>query len=179
MSKKAYSADNQQERSDKERIGYFLAGFVEGEGSFNISLKRRRHDYRLGWQVILRFNVSQKDPNLLRILTSELGCGVVRTRKRDGLHFLDVANPKDIVTKVIPYFKRYPLLSPSKIRNFEIFCEVSKLMWNREYKSEHGLRRIVELRELINEGKGRKRKYGIQDVFPIQESPQTIRQTPA
>ena len=34
------------------------------------------------------------------------------------------------------------------------------------HKVLSGLRKILELRELINEGKGRTRKYGIKDVFP-------------
>ena len=55
------SADNQQERL---KTGHFLAGFVEGEGSFNISI-RRKADYKVSWQVVLSFNVSQRDPSLL------------------------------------------------------------------------------------------------------------------
>lgn len=48
----------------REALGFFLAGFVEGEGSFNISL-RRKADYKVNWQVVMSFNVSQKDPTLL------------------------------------------------------------------------------------------------------------------
>jgi hypothetical protein len=36
-----------------------------------------------------------------------------------------------------------------------------------EHKNLNGLRKILEFRELINEGKGRRRKYNITDVFPI------------
>jgi len=45
-------------------LGYFLAGFVEGEGSFNVSL-RKKTDYKVSWQVVMSFNVSQKDPSIL------------------------------------------------------------------------------------------------------------------
>ena len=44
---------------NKEKLGFFLAGFVEGEGSFNISL-RKKADYKVKWQVVMSFNVSQK-----------------------------------------------------------------------------------------------------------------------
>ena len=107
---------------DRKNLGYFIAGFVEGEGSFNVSL-RKKSDYKVNWQVVLSFNVSQKDPSILYILKKELRCGIIKTRK-DGLHSLDVTNSKEIVEKVIPYFIKYPLLSKSKINNFNIFCEI-------------------------------------------------------
>ncbi len=149
----------------REELGFFLAGFVEGEGSFNISL-RRKADYKVSWQVVMSFNVSQKDPTLLYLLQEELGCGIIKVRKIDNVYSLDVTNPKDIIQKVIPYFRRFPVLSDSKQKNFSIFCEIAQLMEKGEHRNQIGLRKILELREIINEGKGRKRKYAILDVFP-------------
>ena len=144
-------------------LGYFLAGFVEGEGSFNVSL-RRKADYKVGWQVVMSFNVSQKDPAVLYLLQKQLQCGIVKVRK-DGLHSLDVTSPKEIIQKVIPYFQKYPVLSDSKKGNFAIFCRIARLMSLGKHKFPTGLRKVLELREKINEGKGRTRKYGINDVF--------------
>ncbi len=149
----------------KEEFGFFLAGFVEGEGSFNVSL-RRKADYKVDWQVVMSFNVSQKDPTVLFILKDQLKCGIIKVRSRDGLHSYDCTNPQDLIQKVIPYFQTYPVLSESKKRNFAIFCEIAKLMDAGEHKTNIGLKKILELRELINEGKGRTRKYSIADVFP-------------
>ena len=42
------------------RIGFYLAGFADGEGSFNVSF-RPRNDYSLPWKISLCFNISQKD----------------------------------------------------------------------------------------------------------------------
>ena len=156
-----------------EELGFFLAGFVEGEGSFNVSL-RRKADYKVSWQVVMSFNVSQKDPNLLYLLKQQLGCGIIKVRKVDNLFSLDITNPPDIIQKVIPYFQKYPVQSDSKKRNFSLFCEIAQLMEKGEHKNFIGLRKILELREKINEGKGRKRKYEIADVFPNQESSETI-----
>ena len=146
-------------------LGFFLGGFVEGEGSFNVSL-RRKLDYKTNWQVVMSFNVSQKDPTILNLLMDELGCGIIKIRKKDNLHSYDVTKPKDIIQKVIPYFKKYPVFSDSKKRNFAIFCEIASIMEKGNHKIPSGLRRILELREKLNEGKGRTRKYGINDVFP-------------
>lgn len=158
------------------QLGFFLSGFVEGEGSFNVSL-RRKTDYKVGWQVVLSFNVSQKDPTILRVLRDELRCGIIKVRKKDNLYSFDVTNPRDLILKVIPYFQRYPVLSDSKKRNFAIFCQVVRLMVRGGHRTPVGLRKIVELRERINVGAGRTRKYGIGDVFH-QESPETIRRLP-
>lgn len=149
----------------KDNLGYFLAGFVEGEGSFNVSL-RKKPDYKVGWQVVMSFNVSQKDPTILRILKDTLSCGIIKVRKLDDLHSYDVTNPADLTKRVIPYFKRYPVLSDSKIKNFAIFCKIANLMEKGRHRDISGLKEILELRELINEGKGRTRKYGINDIFP-------------
>ena len=158
----------------RKELGFFLAGFVEGEGSFNVSL-RRKADYKVSWQVIMSFNVSQKDPTLLYLLKKQLGCGIIKVRKIDNLYSFDTTNPKDIIQKVIPYFQKYPVQSISKQRNFSIFCAIAQLMEKGEHRNLIGLRKILELREIINEGKGRTRKYSITDVFSTQESSETIR----
>jgi hypothetical protein len=150
----------------KEELGFFLAGFVEGEGSFNISL-RKKPDYKVNWQVVLSFNVSQKDPTILYLLKKELDCGIIKTRKRDNLFSYDATNSKDIIQKVIPYFQKFPMYSKSKKINFRIFSKVARLMFTGNHKNENGLREILKLRELINQGEGRTRKYGIKDVFPL------------
>lgn len=161
----------------RDRLGYFLAGFAEGEGSFNVSL-RRKVDYKVNWQVVLSFNVSQKDPTILKILKDQLQCGIIKVRKRDGLHSYDITNPGDVIRRVIPYFQKYPVLSKSKKKNFAIFCKIAKLMEKGQHRTKRGLKKILLLRERINEGKGRTRKYGIDDVFPLQESSETTRQPP-
>jgi hypothetical protein len=115
----------------------------------------------------MSFNVSQKDPTLLYLLRDRLGCGIIKVRKIDNLFSLDITNSQDITYRVIPYFKTYPLLSESKKKNFAIFCEIAYLMNQGMHRTEEGLKKILELREFINEGKGRKRKYGMTDVFSL------------
>ncbi len=154
------AADNQQERL---KTGQFLVGFIEGEGSFNISL-RKKVDYKLGWQPVLSFNVSQRDPTLLYLLKNTINCGIIKKRF-DGVHSLDVTNPSDIVYKVIPFIQEFPLRSKSKVHNFNLFVKAANLMKDGRHKTNDGLFEIVKIREQINLGKGRTRKYSIKDVF--------------
>lgn len=178
-------ADNQQERPQDEWLtlipqdtGYYLAGFVDGEGSFNVSL-RQKPDYHLKWQVVLSFNVSQRDITNLITLQKVLGCGIIKKR-RDGVHSLDVTTPSKIILKVIPFFRRFSLRSEKAQRNFTIFCEIAALMNKGSHKNNQGLRKIVSLRETLNLGAGRTRKYSARDVFLslLEESSETICQAP-
>jgi hypothetical protein len=164
------SAENQQERSHE--IGNYIAGFVDGEGSFNVSL-RRNDTYLLGWQVVLSFNVSQKEVTVLNLIKDTLGCGIIKTRKCDGIHSLDITKPYDVVNKVIPFFDQYGFFSLEKEKNYEIFKEISFLAYQKPLSPLLFIK-ILQLREDLNKGKGRKRKYTINNVF--EKSSETIRQ---
>jgi len=171
VTKNAHSADNQQERLSQ--LGNYIAGFVDGEGSFNVSL-RKNLNYKIGWQVVLSFNVSQKDPTVLYIMKDVFGCGIIKKRKCDGLFSYDVTKPSDIKRYVLPFFNKFDFLSKSKQKNYQIFCEIVKIADIRPLSYENFLK-IVDLREILNEGKGRKRKYNKKDII-AKESSETIRQ---
>ena len=167
FSENASSADNQQERL--QRIGYYIAGFVDGEGSFNVSL-RRKIDYKIGWQVVLSFNVSQKDITMLHLLKETFSCGIIKQRKIDLLYSYDVTKPKDIVERVIPFFDKFGFLSKSKQINYKIFKDIVYMAVSAKVDKVN-LVRIATLREKLNCGKGRKRKYSLSDVL---EYPQRL-----
>lgn len=177
-------ADNQQESSQvkwldriPQSLGYYLSGFSDGEGSFNVSL-RRKSDYAIKWQVVLSFNVSQRDKTNLLTFQKVLGCGIIKKR-HDGVYSLDITKPSDVILKVIPFFKTFPLRS-EKSKNFAIFCEIADLMFNGNHKNKEGMTKIVALRENLNIGRGRTRKYSQLDVLNsfLEKSPETIRQAP-
>ncbi len=158
-------------------IGWYLSGFSDGEGSFNVSL-RRRPDHKLQWQVVLTFNVAQRDVTNLLLLQKHLQCGRLQKRS-DGIHYFVVTNYIEIVERVFPFFERFPFQSESKIRNFRLFKQIARVVYSGEHLARAGFMKIVELREKLNEGKGRKRKYEKSDVVKdFGESSETIRRTP-
>lgn len=149
-------------------IGYFLTGFVEGEGSWNVSI-RPRPDRLTQWQPTLSFNVSQREITLLVMLKRYLGCGKLRKR-RDGVHYFEVLNPNAIVDRVIPFFKKFPFRSNRMQVNFRIFSEIAFMMTKGEHLNRNGIDQIIRLRENLNEGRGRKRKYELQDYLKTQQN---------
>ena len=167
------SNDNKWLKSIPTHIGYYLSGFTDGEGSFSVSLRRRK-DHTMGWQVVLTFNVSQKERTILALFKRYLGCGRLQTRS-DGISYFVVSNPLSITQRVIPFFKRFNFLSQTKKRNFSIFEQIAELVQDKKHLIPEGLNKIISLREELNQGKGRKRKYSIEDYhLSLQKNPQRL-----
>lgn len=154
-------------------IGHYLAGFADGEGSFNVSL-RKLDDRTLGWQVVTTFNVSQRDITVLTLFKRHLGCGRLQARK-DGVHYYVVANPTSIEERIIPFFHKYSFLSATKKTNFAIFRQIVAITSQGGHLTPAGLAKVVELREKLNVGRGRKRKYTIDHYkASLAENPQRL-----
>lgn len=160
-----------------DRIGYYFAGFVDGEGSFHLSFRRRR-DYRQPWKVSLCLNVSQKDKVILALLKRHLNCGTIRY-KSDDVWMFEVNNLTAIRENVIPFFKRFGFLSAKKKRDFAIFQRMAELMNQGAHLDKVGIVELLELRRQMNDGG--KRKYTEQEIlaaFDAVESSETTRRTP-
>ena len=157
-----------------ERIGYDLAGFADGEGSFNVSF-RPRADYSVPWKVSLCFNISQKDRVILALFKRYLGCGTIRGRP-DGVWYFEVNNLNAIVEVVIPFFKRFRFLSAKKKRDFSKFCQLAVLLQRNAHLTEEGIRQVLEIRREMNDG-GNRRYTDAAILARFRESSETIRQT--
>ena len=107
-------------------LGWYLAGFTDGEGSFNVSF-RPRGDYSLPWKVSLCFNISQRDPVILALFKKHLECGTMRQRQ-DGVWYFEVNNLRPILDNVIPFFRRFHFLSAKKNR-LSVRCVTRLTVW--------------------------------------------------
>jgi len=155
------------------KIGWYLAGFADGEGSFNVSF-RPREDYRNKWKISLSFNVSQDEKLILTLFKRYLGCGTLRMRK-DGIWYYEVTSVNAISEKVIPFFKKFHFLSQKKKKAFSKFKGVLEMVLNGEHITEDGIKKIAKLREEIN-GDHSKRKYNSKEIISsLEESSETIR----
>ena len=159
----------------RREIGFYIAGFVDGEGSFNVSV-RKRDDYKNKFKISLCFNVSQKDKVILALLKRHIGCGTLRQRK-DGIWYYEVNNFNAICEKVIPFFKKYSFLSAKKKRDFSKFTQIAEIIKKEEHLSQEGIAKILTLRNQMNDGGNRKRTDD-EILTKLQESSETTRQTP-
>jgi hypothetical protein len=167
-------ADNQQERLD----GY-IAGYVDGEGSFSVSVQRNR-TCRIGFQLVPEFHVSQNGDRaqVLELIRDRLRCGYIKPNsKRDRALVLVVRNRDDLVKRVIPFFEQCPLLS-AKCMDFHKFAHVVRSMALGHHRSEAGFVELLELALSMN-GSSRYRKVRWDELVAAQ-NPQRLhaRQAP-
>lgn len=156
-------------------IGNYIAGFTDGEGSFNVSIKKRL-DYKESWKLTASFNISQKDRVILAWIKHVLGCGTLRERK-DGVVYYEVTNIASLHGVIVPFFRVYGFRSAYKKNNFRIFSQIVEIMRMGEHNTKEGFQKVLELREKLNPGIGRKRKYTLSNVITSEESSETIRKT--
>lgn len=142
-------------------IGYYIAGFVDGEGSFILKF-RPRPDFLTGWKVSLTFNVSQKDEVILALIKRHLGCGTI-FEKGGGVWMYEVNNLEAIRDNVVPFFNRFGFLSAKKKRDFATFSVMVSLFLEGKHLQAEGIKELLTLRRAMNDGG--KRKYSEEEIL--------------
>jgi hypothetical protein len=163
-------ADNQQERlgSTEEAACWFLAGFVEGEGSLCVSIKRHptcRHGYYVDPGFFLYQHESGRA--LLELAQSIFGSGTI-SRKSGSEHVLvyEVSSTAVLRERVIPFFERYVVPFSCKRETFMRFAEILEMMQRKEHLRDEGLAEIVRKVYSMNPAsKGRARLRPLDDVL--------------
>jgi hypothetical protein len=145
------------------RIGYYLAGFADGEGSFNVVF-RKRPEYAQGYKVSLCFNVSQKERVILALFKKHLACGTLRERQ-DGVWYYEVNNLNSIVQNVIPFFKHFSFLSAKKKKDFAKFVQITQLIREEKHLTKEGIVEILAIRKEMNNGGANRRKYAEEEIL--------------
>jgi hypothetical protein len=151
-------------------IGWYLAGFADGEGSFNVSF-RPRGESPSPWKVSLCFNISQRDPVILSRYKRHLECGTMRQRQ-DGVWYYEVNNHTAIVENVIPFFEHFGFLSAKKQRDFAKFRTLAKLLSDGRQRTREGIEEILRIRSDMNDGGNR--RYQDEQILAAFENPQRL-----
>jgi len=170
------SADNQQGSLDV-RLCEYLAGFVDGEGTFHVGI-HKRNQLKTGWQVYCEFHVSQNfdKASILVEMKKVLGCGYIKPNHRnssDKTHVLVVRNQQDLLNRVIPFFERFPFRSP-KQKDFKKFAKVVRMIDNDEHLKKAGLLKISEIAFSMY-GNGKYRKTTLKQITSSLDPSETIR----
>ena len=138
------SADNQQERLEKN----WIVGFVDGEGCFHVSLNRQEK-MSLGWQVLPEFRVvqHQRDIKILHKLKEYFNCGNICKNHDERMEFRvrGLCN----LNQIVKFFKKNSLQT-SKQKKFEIFSEIIEMMNKKQHLNEEGLKEIASLASKMN-----------------------------
>ena len=131
---------------------HWLAGFIEAEGSFVVSIQKS-YNNKNGFLTSLRFILSQhsRDLQLMNSIMKYFNCGLVYSTSTRGESvefrmnkFLDVWNT------LIPFLKKYPLQG-SKLRDFSDFAKAAALMYSKDHLTIAGLDKIVNIKKGMNQ----------------------------
>lgn len=120
-----------------EAKSYFLAGFIEGEGSISISLKQN-YNAKFGIELDPLFNITQHVNGVKHLyLALELfQTGRIRFKAKSNATLVFVVEPrKSLQQKVCPYFEKYvyPLSSPAKQLRYKNFKKILDLFDNKAH----------------------------------------------
>lgn len=171
-------ADNQQGRPQGVLTPDYIAGFVDGEGCFSVSI-RPHPTVRYGSRCIVSpvFQIYQHRDNLelLHKLKGFFGCGSITSKGPNSrVMTFAVSGRRDLETTVIPFFEKYPLNS-KKHEDFLKFREIVLAMRRKQHRTRDGFRRIVELAFSMNQ-RGKQRRYRLEDI--LTEPSETVRRAP-
>jgi len=179
LSENVSSADNQQERvpRDVEDLKWYLAGFVDGEGCFSVTICKSKYT-RIRWKIDPLFQVYQHrdNANILHVFKKTLQCGYVSENGGNPVcHVYCVDRILDLIEKVIPFFNGYPLLG-NKYNNFLLFKQIVEGIYLNKHHTIEGFTELAKTAFKMNRN-GKYRKYSLEEIIgSLEQSPEAKRQ---
>ena len=145
-------------------IPEYISGYVDGEGCFTVTFNKRTKA-KLGWELRPSFSVSQNEDRrqVLDLIRVYFGCGYIRRDYADKTVKFEIRDHDDLVSKVIPHFERFPLIS-AKQKDFELFSKICEIISDERHLHKEGFAEIVNLAYQMNgSGKRKRNKEEIVD----------------
>jgi hypothetical protein len=131
-------------RHSREFLSAYISGYVDGEGCFTVSIATSHAARGMGGEASLSVSQNGDRAEVLHALQAHLGCGCIRPDRSDKTLKWETRRLEDLLSRVIPHFEAYPLLSGKKA-DFERFASVCRLMASGAHRDRAGLIEIVEL----------------------------------
>jgi hypothetical protein len=135
----------------------YLVGLTDGEGCFFVNIWKTPA-FRAGASVQMHFHIKmqERDRALLEKVRNTLQCGEVYFQKEVRTNHCQcyrytVSARRDIVSKVIPFFKRHLLQTATKQKNFKFFCRIAELLEKGVHLTPAGVEKIRKLKAYMNQ----------------------------
>jgi hypothetical protein len=134
---------------------WFVTGLTEGEGCFCVSFAVRRK-MRTGLEVRPSFSLSlnERDRGLLEDLQAFFGCGWIRRSKADRTYKYESRSTGELTQRILPHFETHPLRG-CKVRSFNGFRQVCRMIEQGDHLRRDGLIEIISIAVEMNLGKRR------------------------
>lgn len=136
----------------------YVAGFIDGEGSFVVGFGRHR-TLKRGIEVRVQFSIELRadDTEILHRIMKTIGCGKIYDASYDRYGWFPhvtykIGSTKEMEQYLIPFLDRTPLQA-KKREVYRVFREIVLMFRRKEHLTDAGFRRIQKLRDEY-------RKYG-------------------
>ncbi len=158
-----YNTPALKEKLRIRNIAEYISGYVDGEGCFSVSFTKRTR-FLVGWETKTSFSVSQNHDRaeVLYLMQKYFDSGYMRRDSSDNTLKYEIRRIDDLIEKVIPHFKKYPLFS-GKQNDFLYFEKICLLMKEDRHKTLDGLKEITKIAFKMNPSGTR--KYSREDVL--------------
>jgi Cytochrome C and Quinol oxidase polypeptide I/LAGLIDADG endonuclease len=128
---------------DKDLKNYWLAGFTDADGSFQIKILNRINKV----EVRLNFQIDQKKADILSLIKDSFGGNIGYRKSQDTYYYGSTSF--GTAKNFINYFDYFHLLS-SKYINYLKWRKAYLIIQNRDHLKEEGLERILKLKKSMN-----------------------------
>ncbi len=163
------NAVNQQERlSITSELKWYLAGFIEGEGSVCVSLKRHP-TAKFGFYLDPEFFLYQHESGikLLHLAQQVFGTGSIHPKVgNEKVLVYAITSRKSLYEKILPFYESYMRYS-AKWETYLRFKEIVIAMEEqKEHLTQEGFLKLVKQAYLMNpSSKGKERKLTLDEVI--------------
>ncbi len=158
-----------KERIHREKLNpHYVVGFIDGEGSFSISIGRHK-TLRRGIEVRPEFEIELRadDREILERILITIGCGKIYdcSYERYGWYphiKYKITSTKDMEQYLFPFFDAYPLQA-KKGEVYAFFREIVLMVRKKQHLTDEGFKKILSLRALIRSlGKKHRNSHGME-----------------
>jgi len=142
-----------KDQIQREKLNpYYVAGFIDGEGSFSVSIGRDA-EYRRGVQVRVEFEIELRadDQEILERILVTIGCGKIYDCAYDRYGWYPhskykITGAQEMINFLFPLLDRYPLQA-KKARVYTLFKEIVFMYRRKEHLTDVGYKKVVALRD--------------------------------
>lgn len=132
----------------------YVAGFIDGEGCFSISVGKhkslkRRMEIRPEFEIELR----NDDREILERILVTIGCGRIYDLAYDRYGWqahvkYKIGGRKDMIKYLFPFLDSHPLQAKKK-KAYKLFKKIVLMMDKKEHLTDKGFKKILLLRDQI------------------------------
>lgn len=148
----------------RDQKDQFIAGFIDGEGSFNVSFRKNKSPTAPKgylYNIYIGFSLYQlnvySNVEFLRYINETIFEGVGRIRsenksKEASTYRLDITGYKNLVSYVLPFLTKEYIVLISKQADYLRFHNVLDIVGRGEHKTREGYLETVKIAYTMNLG---------------------------